>query len=135
MVSDVSRVNGSSGTFFSPEYPVPYPDDAICIWIITVPPGKRVKLRFESFELHLGLNDCHTGKDDNDFVEIRDGQTSANFEIGRYCDYNTRYTAPADLFSSGRYMWVRFRSGRVHKRRDIKGFKAHFEAVDHTGML
>ena len=95
-----------------------------------------MKLTFESFELKSSHIDCPKGKDyHNDFVLIRDGQASTNFEIGRYCEYNTPSLVPADLFSTGRYMWVKFRSGEGHIWGNVKGFKAHFEAVDQTGML
>ncbi|KAJ7371397.1 hypothetical protein OS493_025859 [Desmophyllum pertusum] len=37
---EVHKLSGSSGTIFTPGYPMPYPDDATCIWKISVPAGK-----------------------------------------------------------------------------------------------
>jgi len=54
----VHWLSGSSGTFFTPDYPVPYPDDATCIWIITAPARKRVKLRFEELDFQTVLSSC-----------------------------------------------------------------------------
>ena len=42
---------------------------------------------------------------------------------------------PPDVYSTGRYMWVKFYSssyGPVRTEND-KGFKAHFEALDPPG--
>ena len=57
-----------------------------------------------------------------------------DFKIGHYCECNTRSLVPADLLSTGRYMWVKFRS-YMYLWGNVKGFKAHFEAADPTGML
>ena len=122
--SNVLRLNGSSGAFFSPDYPVPYPSYATCIWVITVPPGKSVKLTFEDFALLDCPLDLEVFKD---YVEIRDDLSSRGVELGRYnCDYT-----PPDVYSTGRYMWVKFHSSfSSAPRKKDKGFKAHFQAVD-----
>ena len=128
--SQVSRLNGSSGTFFSPDYPVPYPKGATCVWEITVPKGKVVKLTFENFALASRSSDCH--HDGKDFVEIRDSLSSTGKELGRYnCDLNTPDPLP-DVYSTGRHMLVKFHSSvdSSVRRKEDKGFKAKFEAVD-----
>ena len=56
--SMIHSLSGSSGTFFSPDYPAPYPKNARCIWTITVPAGKRVKLKFEDFGLETVFYSC-----------------------------------------------------------------------------
>ncbi|KAJ7371404.1 hypothetical protein OS493_025866 [Desmophyllum pertusum] len=72
----VRSLIGTSGTFFSPNYPVPYPNDVRCIWTISVPAGKRVKLTFEDFDLDKDFVTCDYQTEKIDYVQIRDGQVS-----------------------------------------------------------
>ena len=128
----MSSLSGSSGTFFSPGYPVPYPASAICTWTITVPEGKRVMLAFEDFALrkHSVTSDCHD--DWKDFVEIRDSLSSTGKQLGRFnCDLNAP-DLPPKVYSTGRYMFVKFHSSSStsFRREGDKGFKAKFEAVN-----
>ena len=124
--SNVHWLSGSSGTFFTPDYPVPYPNVATCIWIITVPARKRVKLKFENFDFGTVYSSCEDLLNEIDFVQIRDGQDSKSKELGLYCGY---VFTPPDVFSTGRYMWVKFYSN-AHNSTYWQGFKAHFEAVE-----
>ena len=128
--SKVHWLNGSSGTFFTPDYPVPYPDDATCIWIITVPDRKRVELKFEDFDFGTVFSSCQQLPNKIDYVRIRDGQDSAGKELALYCGYDI-YT-PSDVYSTGRYMWIKFYSSSQNDMhwQGGKGFKAHFEAVE-----
>ena len=135
--TDVSRLRGTSGTFFSPDYPVPFPTNRTCTWTITVPAGKIVKLTFENFTIAVERDLWYCTEEWKDYVEIRDGLTSNGKELARYsCSWRATPDVP-DVYSSGRYMWVNFHSGpreSVFKRNDKnKGFKAHFEAVDPSG--
>lgn len=43
----VLELDGPSGIFFTPDYPVLYPMGVQCTWVISVPAGRRVKLAFE----------------------------------------------------------------------------------------
>lgn len=120
------RLNGSSGTFATPNYPNPYPTYTKCIWIISVPAGKIVNLIFKDFHLDPVSKGCIASKRERNYVQILDGQSSASKELAIYCGYDR--SIPSDVHSTGRYMWVEFWSTVVdHVRR---GFKAHFEAVD-----
>ena len=130
--SKVHWLSGSSGTFFTPDYPVPYPDDATCIWIITVPARKRVKLKFEDFDFGTVYSSCKELANEIDFVQVRDGQDSKSKELGLFCGYLYDIFTPSDVYSTERYMWVKFYSNSqnsTHWQRG-KGFKAHFEAVE-----
>ncbi|NXW94676.1 MFRP protein, partial [Alopecoenas beccarii] len=40
---------GPEGSFSSPNYPGPYPPDALCIWHIKVGPGLAIQLKMETF--------------------------------------------------------------------------------------
>ena len=124
--SNLLSLSGSSGTFFSPDYPVPYPRDVTCIWRIIVPAGKIVKLTFENFVLSGYIED---------YVKIRDDWSGHGRELGRYNYRDNAPDNPPDVYSTGRYMWVKFYSssyGPVRTEND-KGFKAHFEALDPPG--
>ena len=125
----VHRLSGSSGTFFTPDYPVPYPNDATCIWIISVPAGKRVKLKFEDLDLETAFSSCEQLTNEENYVQIRDGQDPESKELALHCG---RYdvSVPSDVYSTGRYMRVKFYSNSRNNWRRSKGFKAHFEAVD-----
>ncbi|XP_053825808.1 enteropeptidase [Vidua macroura] len=43
-------LTGSSGFFYSMNYPKPYNENIVCQWIIVVPQGLSIKLNFTSFE-------------------------------------------------------------------------------------
>ncbi|XP_068722638.1 deleted in malignant brain tumors 1 protein-like [Montipora capricornis] len=105
-----------SGWISSPEFPNNYPNDVVCIWVITLPAGTRVKVSFKHF---------HT-EHHYDFVEIRDGEK----------DYSEPYLSPSGGFTgngsytvnvtSSNVMWIKFFSD-VSVRR--KGFNLTYEAV------
>lgn len=108
----VHLLSGSSGTFFTPNYPVPYPVNISCIWLISVPADKRVKLTFKGFSL-----------DRDDSVIMRDGQLSNSTEITRIYGENV-------YFSSGNYMRITFNSTSRFWAFRPAGLKARFEALD-----
>lgn len=123
----VSR--SSSGTIFTPDYPVPYQDYTTCVWSIYVPDGRRVKLTFTDFELGKSVvatkdNFCKQIFD-MDYVEIHDGPWSTGGLLGIYCGKKM----PVDVYSTGPHMWMKFRANPDGVREN-KGFKAYFEAVD-----
>lgn len=131
----IKKPYGSSGTLYTPQFPIPYPDDTTCIWTITAPVGKRVKLMFEKFSLpqtpyfleepHADGEYCGYEKSMGaDLVEIRDGPWPDSKLLGIYCGYKM----PFDVYSTGRYLWVKFRS--ISDGKTSRGIKAPFEAVD-----
>ena len=113
------KLSGTYGTLQSPQDPKYYPPDSSCDWLITVPEGKIVKLRFDRFELEPGYS-CTA-----DYVEVLDGNSSDGKSKGKFCGYAT----PKDIRSSGRYMWVRFRADQ-NRLLSYAGFKATFTAED-----
>ena len=115
----------SSGTFVTPNYPNPYPAYAKFIWIISVPAGKIVKLKFEEFDLDPVSYGCRASTRERNYVLILDGRSSASKELALHCGYDT--SIPSDVYSTGRYMMVEFWSSVVSVPR---GFRAHFRAVD-----
>ena len=127
----IHSLGGSSGTFFSPGFPIPYPENARCVWTIRAPVGKRVKLKFEELDLKRTFSSCKQQSTNNmDYVQIGDGQDTDNKEFSIYCGYNSFYDGFPAVYSTGRYMWVKFYSNRPNLFKTNKGFKARFEAVD-----
>ncbi len=130
----VHMLSGSSGTFFSPDYPVPYPNNVRCIWTISVPAYKVVKLKFEDLDLETSFHSCYElnvqSTNEIDFVMIGNGQDPESKEIAFYCGYQSFYSGFPEVNSTGRYMWIKFYSNSPRGWRTEKGFKASFEAVD-----
>ena len=118
---DVHYLNGSSGTFFTPDYPVPYPDSCTCIWVISVPAVKRVRLTIQGFHLE--------DHDDKDYVQIRDGELSQSRELALFRGYHV-FSSVSGVYSTGSHMWVKFHSNYGTWESSITGFKARFDAVD-----
>ena len=113
-------LSGSYGTLQSPQDPKYYPPGSSCDWLITVPEGKIVTLRFDRFELRPSFRSSCT----EDYVEILDGKSRYSGTKGIFCGY----TKPEDIRSSGRYMWVRFRANICRSREYHGVFKATFTA-------
>lgn len=115
-VDNVIPLTGETGRLFSPLYPRTYPNDMMCTWKINVPEGHYVRLRITSFD--LGFSCRGTA------LKIHDGQSSSGNLLKSFCGR----TFDRSVFSSGRYLWVRFQSpkdGYVYGT----GFNAVFEAV------
>ncbi|XP_078370349.1 procollagen C-endopeptidase enhancer 2-like [Oculina patagonica] len=132
--STVHELSGSSGTFFSPDYPVPYPNNVRCIWTITVPAGKGVKLTFEDLDLETSFYSCDDLQSTSriDIVKIGNGLLPESKLTAFYCGYQSFYPGFPAEHSTGRYMWIKFYSNSPQSGRTKKGFKARFEAVDIT---
>ena len=114
-------LSGLYGTLQSPRYPKQYPPGLSCDWVITVPEGKIVMLRFNKFELGRSFGSTCT-----DYVEILDGKSTDSKSKGKFCGY----TKPEDIRSSGRFMLVRFRADFYNDSYHDRGFNATFTAED-----
>lgn len=116
-IDNVIPLTGKAGRLFSPLYPEKFPQDMECTWIITVPEGRFVRLSITSFDLG---NEC------KNTLEIRDGQNSLSPLLGNFCSVSF----DPSVFSSGRYLLVRFQSEkRADKPPYATGFKAFYETV------
>lgn len=63
------------GNFFSPNFPETYPNEAKCVWNITVTRGMRVTLNFSYFDIEYHSS-C-----EYDYVKVN----AINGTIGKYC--------------------------------------------------
>ena len=95
-----------------------YPPDSSCDWLITVPASNIVRLSFDRFDLEWS-SECTA-----DYVEVHDGISRYSRSKGRFCGS----TIPEDVLSTGRYMYVRFRSDSEYSF--YEGFKATFTAEE-----
>ena len=91
-----------------------------CLWVITVPEGKRIKLSFQYFDVQWSLN-CN-----KDYVKVYDGLHPASILKKTLC--GSSFKLRDEISSSGRYLVVQFRSDGDND--DSYGFKAHFEEVN-----
>ncbi|XP_044176241.1 cubilin-like isoform X2 [Acropora millepora] len=107
--------SSSGGTLRSPSYPFDYPNNMMCTWTITAPRGSGLLLTFNYFRLESGPCSTH------DYLEVRHGSSSTSTRIGTYCG-----TYVLNIFSSGRYLWIRFRSDSL---LSYKGFDARYTIV------
>lgn len=123
---NVIQMTGSKGEVFSPKFPPATPPrDMMCTWTITVP-----ERHFVRFNMILFKFDGDCGKW-NTSLEIRDGGSSASNLLKLYCEY---VFYGRELFSSGRQLWVRFKSSRADWSF-LPRFRAVFEAAKQCKAL
>ena len=91
-----------------------------CLWRIRVPKEYRVSFVFLA-PINLDPN-C------TDFLEVRDGLDVTSPLLNRFCG-STK--APPKIFSSGREMFVRFKSDSYRRGYDGSnpGFRASYFAI------
>ncbi|RVE71930.1 hypothetical protein OJAV_G00056830 [Oryzias javanicus] len=89
------------GNFNSPNYPNTYPPNKECLYVLEALPRQRIELLFNKlFQIETSF-ECRF-----DHIEVRDGPFSFSPLISRYCGSSS----PGRVFSSGRFMWIRFYS-------------------------
>ena len=108
------KLEGTQGTFTSPNYPEYYPSDSDCTWKISVPSKSKIELSFSAIALEPGF----------DYVDVYDGPTLGSKIIKRLWGV----VNPAPLLSSGNQMLVRFVSDYSVQNR---GFSATYRAGEY----
>uniref|UniRef100_A0A8C4TJJ2 CUB domain-containing protein n=1 Tax=Erpetoichthys calabaricus TaxID=27687 RepID=A0A8C4TJJ2_ERPCA len=88
----------SSGSFTSPNYPLPYHPNSECYWILQASGGSQEELRFEVFHLESSTN-CNY-----DFLEVSGHRASTL--IGTFCGSSP----PPPNTTTGRHLHVVFAS-------------------------
>ncbi|XP_019365811.1 PREDICTED: membrane frizzled-related protein [Gavialis gangeticus] len=114
-------LRGREGSFSSPNYPAPYPPNALCVWHIRVPPGLAVQLKVEVLSVE-GTATClfdrlelHEEPDD-------EGTSAPPGSAARFCGS----VAPPTLNTNTSRLRVTFMSdGSVSAR----GFSARYRAI------
>ncbi|XP_072333726.1 scavenger receptor cysteine-rich domain-containing protein DMBT1-like [Scyliorhinus torazame] len=106
------RLETESGSFTSPNYPEPYPNNAKCIWYIQVAKRHRITLKLDGFQLEASLW-CS-----NDYVAIYDGASTNSPLIATICTgSNHTFT------SSSNTMTIYFKSDHL---KTSAGFTARY---------
>lgn len=88
-------------TVQSPNYPLPYPANSDCVWLIRTTPGHRVQLEFSDFRLEPHP-ECA-----NDVVDIYKGEAMNSFKLGRFCG---NLPMPTVVAAPSNAVFVSFRS-------------------------
>ena len=93
-----------NGIITSPSYPEIYPKDAACIYRITQSNGTYISLKIHDFHLvvYPSWAECHASKI-QDFIEIRDGNSSESDLIGKFCGTDI----PSTIQSTSNNLWIR----------------------------
>lgn len=104
------------GILQSPRYPDNYPTYRTCQWTISMKPGKKISLLFNTFRLE-NHHSCNY-----DYLEIRNGLTPDSPLIGKYCNRDL----PPAIISSGPYLYFKFNSDGS---RTDKGFNLIYTEV------
>ncbi|XP_001377380.2 cubilin [Monodelphis domestica] len=115
--------SNTDGYVTSPNYPDNYPAHADCIWTISVPSGRLVKLQFEDhFNIEISTN-CTSN-----YLELRNGGDSDAPILSRFCGTSL----PSSVLSSGDAIYLRFRTDDSPTHI---GFKAKYSIASCGGMV
>uniref|UniRef100_A0A8C4UGM7 Membrane frizzled-related protein n=1 Tax=Falco tinnunculus TaxID=100819 RepID=A0A8C4UGM7_FALTI len=116
-------LRGPEGSFSSPNYPGPYPPDALCIWRITVGPGLAIQLKMETFSVE-GTASCLF-----DRVELYEEQGAGGVDPAPARGALTRFcgnVAPPTFNTNSNHLRVTFVSD---SSVGAPGFSARYRAV------
>ncbi|CAK8682879.1 unnamed protein product [Clavelina lepadiformis] len=103
---------GDLGAVYSPNYPLQYPPNTVCDWVIVSTIGTNISLAFESqFDIRNSDNKCGDG---GDYLQLLNGRDADSPPLnlnhgdgsGRYCGSSP----PLNLQTSSNGLFVRFRT-------------------------
>ncbi|XP_029110994.1 cubilin [Scleropages formosus] len=90
----------STGSFSSPNYPLPYHSNSECYWHIRATGGSRIILEFGDFHLESSTN-CNY-----DYLAVYDGNSTAASPLAHLCGS----TLPAPVNSSKEDLFIKLRT-------------------------
>uniref|UniRef100_A0A671XF34 Cubilin n=1 Tax=Sparus aurata TaxID=8175 RepID=A0A671XF34_SPAAU len=93
----------ASGSFSSPNYPLPYHPNAECYWTIRTSQGSQLLLSFSDFHLESSTG-CYY-----DYLAVYDGNSSSTPEIAKLCGTGL----PSTISSSSNQLYVKLRTDSV----------------------
>ncbi|XP_031795774.1 cubilin [Sarcophilus harrisii] len=105
------------GFLYSPNFPSNYPNNAECIYTISVERGHQIALNFANFSLEdpIGLV-CIA-----DYVEVKDGGHENSLSLGKHCGTDK----PPMIISHSNKLWIKFKSDSFETH---SGFFAYWDA-------
>ena len=103
-----------TGTIESPEWPGHYKGKTHCTWRVSVDPGEKISLHFNSFKLE------EDGSCDKAKLVARDGDNKDANVLGVYCGTKR----PLEIATSGNHLWLQFTS---MKGAEGKGFLLYYD--------
>ncbi|XP_078391727.1 cubilin [Cetorhinus maximus] len=90
----------STGSFTSPNYPMPYSHNAECYWLVQISAGSVIGLQFEQFHL-----DSSTGCS-YDYLAVYNGNNTNSQLLDKLCGNQM----PAPILSSRNNMYIKLRT-------------------------
>lgn len=105
----------------SPNFPEIPPPHIECVWTIYGVPGDRIRIDFMFLDLTRTI-DCKS-----EYVEVRDGGTSASTLVDRYCQ-----ELPSSIFMSDNVAYVKFYTDVEDPR---SGFQAKLTMANCGGTI
>ena len=123
LCSKVYTLSEANASFSSPGFPNYYRYSKDICWTIKAAAGHNIWLKFSSFHLPSYMDCTIFG-----VVEVRDGHNVSGTLLGRYCGFQ----APFTVYSSDRYMWIKFKSD---EHVNLPGFQAFFTTDTTKGEI
>nr|XP_039262905.1 uncharacterized protein LOC120338948 [Styela clava] len=109
------------GVLKSPRSPLNYPSNAFCVWIIAVPPGLVIELRFMKFDLEREQRNEGCSRDN---VTLYDGlNRDPKWWLGSFCGDEP----PPTMMSQTNKVRIEFRSD---DSAQFAGFEIRFTAIN-----
>ncbi|XP_064410135.1 cubilin [Latimeria chalumnae] len=105
-----------TGSFTSPNYPLPYHYNAECYWLLKTNAGNRIVLRFEDFHLESSSQCTY------DYVAVYNGNNTNSQILARLCGNQV----PSEIHSTKDTLYVKF---RTDESMEAGGFFATYDHV------
>ncbi|XP_038576821.1 discoidin, CUB and LCCL domain-containing protein 2 [Micropterus salmoides] len=118
-----SVLGPNSGTLSSLGHPGTYPNNTVCEWEVSVPPGSRIHFRFA--ELDIEDSNCQVN-----YLRLYNGFGKDRSEIVKYCGLGLKIKELIE--STGNQVTVLFQSGTHHSGR---GFYLSYSTTEHRDLI
>ncbi|MGH0159306.1 UNVERIFIED_CONTAM: hypothetical protein FKN15_040677, partial [Acipenser sinensis] len=90
----------STGSFTSPNYPLPYHPNAECYWLLKTNPGSQIQLQFSDFHLESSTNCMY------DYLAVYNGNSTNAMPLAKLCGN----LIPAPIQSTWESLFVKLRT-------------------------
>ncbi|XP_053662149.1 cubilin homolog [Anopheles marshallii] len=104
-------LTSARGSIISPNYPLPYGQNALCVWRISVSEGSAIHIVFTDMDME-NHKDCMY-----DYLDIYDGSDMGGRKLGRFCSAETD---PIVLDTDTNHAFIRMRTDETNQRRGFQ---------------